>query len=1111
LDSINAAEAGQTITLTGSVEPGIASVAVSFGAAAPKPAVVTAGNWQVSFSTTERSALVDGTPVRVSVTATDGVGNTTNIFRDIPVDTSPPTSLAIGDITGDNDFIVNAQEVAQGITITGQADVGNSVSVNWDGRTRTATANAQTGAWSVFYEPNRTSPTGVPTDGPAVVLSVTQSDSFGNAQTVSRSIQIDTIAPNAPIATDLLGISNDYQTARDLTTSQNGNILVGRGVAGEFVEIKVTDTGTLNRVAVNSRGIWTYAAPELNGYAVGTTITLRGRAVDGAGNSSSGTGNSELTSFTSVRRQTPQSQSQPVTPIETGTASGPVPGLMPLAANNVAVQTNDRITGVYLRGATNVGGDSNGDRFGGAFAVGDVNNDNRPDLIIGAWNMPNVNLANTNPGTTAVGEVNVIFGRSDWTGTTLIETQKMGTGGYGLRGENKASEQFGGNVAFLGDLNGDGRGDFAGTALNGDSVGSSTDNVGVVYVTFSPTSTLGTQVTNAAAGNNGADKFVSSVSDMVKSSGFIFRGTGTNDRAGNGIVGAKLNGNDTIADIAIGIRDYDRTALSGLSAQSNVGAVAVIFGRNDGNYTNVASTAKQELNINSLVAPGSLIGSAAGAEGFLIRGNSANPTSDSQFGSSIGKGDFNKDGIEDLIIGAPFYEPSAAFNNAGAAYVIYGKADKEAWNAILANDPSRPNVGGTTGFGKVLDVANLTEAHGFRINGELQIGGQLGLSVQSAGDVNGDGIEDMIIGAANWDLTGTVTNSGAAYVVFGKEGTRGNIDLTNLTSAEGFIIRGVALDDTAGSSAAGVGDVNGDGYGDIVVTVPGFDKGGVATANWGQAYLILGKAKDSIYGSLSGTRSILNLNEFGPGDGIVLNGAVIGSGLGGVAPTGIFGTSVGVAGDLNQDGFADFILGGPSRNPVDSFIIFGSAGLGGMTQTGTTGADNLLGGTFNDTITGGGGADNILTFQGNDIIIVPDLLSNFIDGGAGTDTLRFAGSGGSHNLSTLAAGVITDIEQIDLVVGGSSANTLTVTQQSLLDLSSTSDLLKVFGDSADKVIATGFATGSTTTEKGITYTVYTNGSATLWVQQGVQVEGAVPPSGFVAQAISWADQSVLAG
>jgi Ca2+-binding RTX toxin-like protein len=213
---------------------------------------------------------------------------------------------------------------------------------------------------------------------------------------------------------------------------------------------------------------------------------------------------------------------------------------------------------------------------------------------------------------------------------------------------------------------------------------------------------------------------------------------------------------------------------------------------------------------------------------------------------------------------------------------------------------------------------------------------------------------------------------------------------------------------------------------------------------------------------------------------------------------------------LNQDGFADFILGGPSRNPVDSFIIFGSAGLGGMTQTGSTGADNLLGGTFNDTITGGGGADNILTFQGNDIIIVPDLLSNFIDGGAGTDTLRFAGSGGSHNLSTLAAGVITDIEQIDLVAG-SSANTLTVTQQSLLGLSSTSDLLKVFGDSADKVIATGFATGSTTTEKGITYNIYTNGTATLWVQQGVQVEGAVPPSGFVAQAISWADQSVLAG
>ena len=78
-------------------------------------------------------------------------------------------------------------------------------------------------------------------------------------------------------------------------------------------------------------------------------------------------------------------------------------------------------------------------------------------------------------------------------------------------------------------------------------------------------------------------------------------------------------------------------------------------------------------------------------------------------------------------------------------------------------------------------------------------------------------------------------------------------------------------------------------------------------------------------------------------------------------------------------------------------------------------------------------------------------------------------------------------------------------------LSSTSDLLKVFGDSGDTVTATGFLTGETVVEKGITYTIYTKGLATLWVQEDVQVEGVVPLGGFAVPPISWADQAVLAG
>jgi hypothetical protein len=123
-------------------------------------------------------------------------------------------------------------------------------------------------------------------------------------------------------------------------------------------------------------------------------------------------------------------------------------------------------------------------------------------------------------------------------------------------------------------------------------------------------------------------------------------------------------------------------------------------------------------------------------------------------------------------------------------------------------------------------------------------------------------------------------------------------------------------------------------------------------------------------------------------------------------------------------------------------------------------------------------------------------------------------SGFGLDLSTLTPGAINDIEPIDLVAGELN-NILTVTQQTLLDLSTTSDLLTVLGDSGDSgdtVNANGFsAGGAAQTVDGITYNVYNNGSAELWVQQGVVVDGIVPPpAGFVAPAISWTDQAVLA-
>ena len=98
------------------------------------------------------------------------------------------------------------------------------------------------------------------------------------------------------------------------------------------------------------------------------------------------------------------------------------------------------------------------------------------------------------------------------------------------------------------------------------------------------------------------------------------------------------------------------------------------------------------------------------------------------------------------------------------------------------------------------------------------------MSVSAAGDVNGDGYDDLIVGAPSGDDGGSY--AGEAYVVFGKAGGFGTIDLTGLAAADGFIIQGDAAADQAGFSVSSAGDVNGDGYDDLIVGAPDGDDGG---------------------------------------------------------------------------------------------------------------------------------------------------------------------------------------------------------------------------------------------------------------------------------------------
>jgi len=381
-------------------------------------------------------------------------------------------------------------------------------------------------------------------------------------------------------------------------------------------------------------------------------------------------------------------------------------------------------------------------------SAGDINADGLDDVLVGCKS-----------GSLQPEKLYVVFGSKNISG--LVNLGNLSTRGFRLIGDKNDLDGF--QVSKAGDINGDEIEDFMIGVPNA-AVGNDT-KVGRVYILFGSRD----EWTNQSGPFNLSG--ILSRGDR----GFMVHGDSPGSAFGTSLSAAGDVNGDGFDDIVIGA----------VGNETDSGKVYVLFGSGD-------RWGSLPINVNSLLEDG--------RKGFALVG-----VSSERIGFSVSAADINGDGFADVLVGS----------KTSKVYVVYGSRDREAWG---------------TG---IVSLSSLVSAR----RGILLLATQSGRTdtvVSTAGDVNGDGIDDFMIGSSEASPRGRL-NAGQAFVLFGGSSWDNFFDLASLTITKGFILQGEEASDGSGSALSNAGDINGDGLGDLIVASSSAD------ANSGKSYVLLTK------------------------------------------------------------------------------------------------------------------------------------------------------------------------------------------------------------------------------------------------------------------------------